>query len=96
MQHWNGTAWQALTSPVRPGLNAVTSGGPNQIWFAGGDGALGSCEGTTCAGRGTVGGTAADKLARGTFVAEQLTGLAAVGQDVFVVGTRGVILHRHP
>jgi hypothetical protein len=96
VHHWNGTAWQALTSPVRPGLNAVVSRGINQIWFAGGSGAIGSCDGAICSGRGQVGGTAADKLARGEFVDEDLTGLAAIDQDVFVVGTRGVILHRHP
>jgi hypothetical protein len=36
------------------------------------------------------------RLTTKEFVGAELTGLAVIGGDVFLVGTRGVILHRHP
>jgi hypothetical protein len=89
--HWDGSAWHGVTIPADTALDAVASSGPGRMWYSGQAGVLGSCDGTTCTGRALNG-----DFAHRAFVGEDLKGIAVVGDDVFIVGTRGTILHRHP
>jgi len=89
--HWDGAAWTSVSTSAGDYLTAVASSGPNAMWYVGGSGVLGSCSGSSCTGYAPNGAPG-----QRAFVTDSLSGVATFGSDVYVVGRRGVILHRRP
>jgi hypothetical protein len=71
-------------------LAAVASSGDSAMWYVGRAGVLGSCTPQSCSGYDLNGVTG-----KRAFVADDLSGVASTEGDVYAVGRRGVILHRH-
>ena len=91
VNHWDGSQWGGLSVPSDAALNGVASAGPGSMWYVGVSGVLGTCTSTGCKGL-TVNGDPTRRV----FMDDDLTAVAVSGQDVFVVGDRGTILHRRP
>lgn len=89
--HWDGVAWTLVGTSAGADLNAVASSGVSSMWYVGGSGVLGSCTGSTCSGYALNG-----PAGKRAFVTESLSAVTSSGDDVYVVGRRGVILHRRP